>query len=140
MDIKPIRSARDYRNALRRIEALWDSAADSPESDELDVLATLVEAYERDHFPIHLPDPVAAIQFRLEQQGLDSRALVGVIGGRPRVYEVLHRKRSLSLNMIRNLSEKFGIPVQVLVQPVRGRKKIRRLGTRLRQVQLKKSA
>jgi HTH-type transcriptional regulator / antitoxin HigA len=140
MDIKPIRSERDYHSALRRIEELWDSPAGSAEHDELDVLATLVEAFEREHFPMRLPDPIAAIRFRLEQQGLDSRALIGVIGGRPRVHEVLHHKRSLSLNMIRNLNEKFGIPVDVLIKPLRGRKKTRRLGARPRQVQLKKSA
>jgi HTH-type transcriptional regulator/antitoxin HigA len=82
-------------------------------------LATLAEAYEREHFPIDPPDPIEAIRFRLEQQGLDAHALVGVIGGRSRVYEVMERKRALSLTMIRLLHQRFGIPAEVLIQPVR---------------------
>jgi len=119
MNIKPIRKVRDYRQALQRLEALWDSAAHSAESDELDILATLIDAYERDHFPIDLPDPVEAVRFRLEQQGQDSRALIGVIGQRTRVYEVMQGKRPLSLNMIRRLHKQFGIPAEVLIQPAR---------------------
>jgi HTH-type transcriptional regulator / antitoxin HigA len=86
-----------------------------------DVLATLVEAYEQKHFPIDPPDPIEAIRFRLEQQGLDPRALVGVIGGRSRVYEVMQRKRALSLEMIRRLHQRFGIPADVLIRPSRRR-------------------
>lgn len=128
MDIKPIKSEGDYEKALQRVESLWNAPEGSAESDELDVLATLIEAYERDHYPVGLPDPVEAIRFRLEQQGKDSRALIGVIGGRTRVYEVLRGKRSLSLNMIRELHEKFGIPANVLIQP--GRKNRKRAGGR----------
>src|SRR5205807_4269751 len=119
MDIKPIKREADYERALRRVEELWDSREGSPESDELEILATLIEAYEREHYPIDMPDPVEAIKFRLEQEGKDSRALIGVIGQRTRVYEVLRGKRSLSLNMIRELHDKFGIPASVLIQPGR---------------------
>src|SRR5258708_34100580 len=121
MEIKPIKNERDYEQALRRVESLWNSPEGSPESDELDVLATLIEAYEREHYPLELPDPVEAIKFRLEQEGKDSRALIGVIGQRTRVYEVLRGKRSLSLNMIRQLHDKFGIPPSVLIHPRRNK-------------------
>jgi HTH-type transcriptional regulator/antitoxin HigA len=117
MDIKPIRNERDYQRALRRVESLWDSPKGSAGSDEMDVLATLIDAYEREHYPVDTPDAVAAIEFRLEQQGKDARALVGVIGGRSRVHEVLRRKRPLSIQMIRALHTKFGIPANVLIQP-----------------------
>jgi len=142
MDIKPIKNERDYEQALRRVESLWQSSEGSAESDELDVLATLIEAYERDRYPIDLPDPVEAIKFRLEQENKDSRSLIGVIGQRTRVYEVLRGKRSLSLNMIRALHDKFGIPANVLIQPARKtRKPTSRLTTRrLRSTTLKKSA
>jgi HTH-type transcriptional regulator/antitoxin HigA len=142
MDIKPIKNERDYEQALQRVESLWKSPEGSAESDELDVLATLIEAYELEHFPIDLPDPVEAIKFRLEQQGKDSRALIGVIGQRTRVYEVLRGKRSLSLNMIRELHDKFGIPASVLIQPGRKNRKTagRVTSRRLRGATLKKSA
>lgn len=123
MEIKPIKSEGDYERALQRVESLWNAPEGSAESDELDVLATLVEAYEREHYPVGLSDPVEAIRFRLEQQGKDSRALIGVIGQRTRVYEVLRGKRSLSLNMIRELHDKFGIPADVLIQPDRKRRR-----------------
>jgi HTH-type transcriptional regulator/antitoxin HigA len=119
MDIKPIKREADYERALRRVEELWDSPEGSPESDELEILTTLIEAYERKHFPIDLPDPIEAIKFRLEQTGKDPRALIGVIGQRTRVYEVMRGKRALSLNMIRSLHEKLDIPAEVLIQPGR---------------------
>src|SRR5712664_3231406 len=142
MDIKPIRGEADYERALRRVEELWNASEGSTESDELDVLATLIEAYEREHYPLELPDPVEAIKFRLEQEGKDSRALIGVIGQRTRVYEVLRGKRSLSLNMIRELHDKFGIPANVLIQPGRNRGKSsgRHTSRRLRSTAVKKSA
>jgi HTH-type transcriptional regulator/antitoxin HigA len=124
MDIKPIRTEADYDRALRRVEELWDSAEGSTESDEVDILTTLIEAYEREHYPIDLPDPVEAIKFRLEQTGKNSRALIGIIGQRTRVYEVMRGKRQLSLNMIRNLHEKLDIPADVLIQPARRYRKI----------------
>lgn len=142
MNIRPIKNEQDYDEALRRVELLWDSPEGSPESDELDVLVTLAEAYEEEHYPMDFPDPIEAIKFRLEQQGLDSRALVGVIGQRTRVYEVLQGKRPLSLNMIRNLHDKLGIPASVLIQPgMRKRKPVARRSSRLSgRINLKKSA
>jgi len=127
MEIRPIKEEVDYERALRRVEELWDSPKSSPQSDELDVLVTLIEAYEREHYPIDLPDPIEAIKFRLEQKGKDLRSLVGVIGQRTRVYEVMRGDRPLSLNMIRSLHEKLGIPAEVLIQPVRrkGRSSVR---------------
>lgn len=129
MDIKPIKGEADYERALHRVEELWDSPESSAESDELDVLATLIDAYEREHYPIDFPDPIEAIKFRLEQNGKDTRALIGVIGQRTRVYEVMRGKRPLSLNMIRNLHAKLDIPAEVLIQPAR---KGRRVGVHRR--------
>jgi HTH-type transcriptional regulator/antitoxin HigA len=119
MEIKPLRTRADHERALREIERLWGARKSTADGDRLDVLATLAEAYEREHFPIDPPDAIEAIRFRLEQQGLDAHALVGVIGGRSRVYEVMERKRALSLTMIRRLHQRFGIPAEVLIQPVR---------------------
>lgn len=121
MKIKPIRTEQDYIAALYRIEMLWGSAEETPGGDELDVLVTLVEAYETDRYAVDLPDPIEAIKFRLEQEGKDYRALVGVIGQRSRVYEVMRRARPLSLNMIRRLHSRLRIPAQVLIQPPRER-------------------
>jgi HTH-type transcriptional regulator / antitoxin HigA len=119
MEISPIKTESDYAAAMRRIEAVCGAAPGTPEGDELDVLATLAEAYERQHYPIDLPDPVEAIKFRLEQEGKDYRALIGVIGQRTRVYEVMRRARPLSLNMIRKLHSQLEIPAEVLIQPAR---------------------
>jgi HTH-type transcriptional regulator/antitoxin HigA len=124
------------------VEELWDSPEGSAESDELDILATFVEGYEQEHYPMDLPDPIEAIKFRLEQNGKDSRALIGVIGQRTLVYEVMQGKRPLSLNMIRNLHEKFDIRAEVLIQPA-GRKRkvdVRRSSARLRRASMRKSA
>jgi HTH-type transcriptional regulator/antitoxin HigA len=142
MDIKPIRSESDYERALRRVEELWDSPKGSAESDELDILSTLIEAYEQEHYPIELPDPIEAIKFRLEQKGKNSSALIGVIGQRTRVYEVMQGKRPLSLNMIRNLHQEFDIPAEVLIQPARRKRKIdvRRSSARPRRGSMRKSA
>lgn len=119
MEISPIKSESDYGAAMRRIESLWGADPGTPEGDELEILITLAEAYERQHYPIDLPDPVEAIKFRLEQEGRDYRALVGVIGQRTRVYEVMRRARPLSLNMIRKLHNQLEIPAEVLIQPIR---------------------
>ena len=142
MDIKPIKREADYERALRRVEELWDSPEGSAESDELEILTTLIEAYEREHYPIDLPDPIEAIKFRLEQTGKDSRALIGVIGQRTRVYEVLRGKRPLSLNMIRSLHEKLDIPAEVLIQPARrGRRAdVHHRGTSLKRGGMRKLA
>ena len=141
MNIKPIKTERDYKAVLRRVDELWNSPQGSPEEDELTVLATLIDAYEEEHYPVNLPDPIEAIKFRLEQQGLDSRALIGVIGQRSRVYEILRGKRTLTLNMIRNLREKFGISADALIQGARKARTRRvRETSSLRKRQLKKSA
>jgi len=125
MKVKPIRSDSDYQATLRRIEELWGSPVGSSGGDELEVLVTLVEAFEREHYPVDLPDPVEAIRFRLEQNGSDIRALIGVIGQRTRVYEVMRGDRPLSLNMIRKLHQKLQIPADVLIQPARKQRRRR---------------
>ncbi len=116
MNIRPIRSEEDYRAALREIEQIMDAGPGSPEGDRLDVLATLVEAWERTNYPIDFPDPVEAIRFRMEQQGLTVDDLVPIIGRRNRVYEVLARKRPLTLRMIEGLHEVLGIPAESLLK------------------------
>src|SRR2546423_3573963 len=141
MNIRPIRTERDYKAALRRVDEVWNSPEGSPEEDEMIVLATLIGAYEEEHYPMDLPDPIEAIKFRLEQQGLDTRALIGVIGQRSRVYEILRGKRTLTLNMIRKLREKFGISADALIQGARKTRTRRvRETSSLRKRQLKKSA
>lgn len=117
MHINPIKTEADYRATLREIEGLMHAEADTPEGDRLDVLVTLVEAYERVHFPMDLPDPIEAIKFRMEQQSLTVDDLVPVIGRRNRVYEVLNRNRNLSIGMIRRLHDQLGISADVLIQP-----------------------
>jgi HTH-type transcriptional regulator/antitoxin HigA len=123
MRIKPIRTDADHKRALRKIELLWGAAEGTLEGDALDVLVTLVNAYEEQRWPIDLPDPIEAIRFRLEQQGKDDRALIDVIGTRSRVYEVMRGRRPLSLRMIRALHEKFGIPAEVLIRPLKRRRR-----------------
>ena len=123
MEIKPIRSEADHDEALREIEGLWGSPEGTPKGERLEVLLTLVEAYERAQHPIDAPDPIEAIRFRLEQQGADRQALIGIIGNRTRVYEVMRGDRALSLAMIRNLHERLGIPAEVLIRPVAKRRK-----------------
>jgi HTH-type transcriptional regulator / antitoxin HigA len=115
MDIRPIRTKRDYERALQRIESLMDAEFGTDEGDELEVLATLVDVYEEKHFPMGAADPVEAILFRMAQQGLERKDLEAFIGSRHRVSEVLNRKRGLSLDMIRRLHAGLGIPLEVLV-------------------------
>lgn len=117
--LRPIRSDDDYAAAMAEIERLWGSSLGTPEGDKLDVLATLVEAYEKQHFPIDPPDPIEAIKFRMEQQGLTRKDLEPIIGTRGRVAEVLSGKRGLTLAMIRRLAETMAIPAAVLIQPSR---------------------
>lgn len=116
MNIKPIRTKSDYRAVLTEIESLMGAKARTPQGDRLDVLVTLVEAYERMHFPMDLPDAVDAIRFRMEQQNLSIEDLEPVIGRRNRVYEVLARKRPLTLRMIEGLHSEFGIPAESLLR------------------------
>ena len=123
MLIKPIKTDADHTAALREIERLWGADERTSEGDRLEVLTTLVEAYEQAHFPMDAPDPIEAIKFRLEQQGADKKTLIGVIGNRTRVYEVLRRDRPLSLAMIRRLNQTLNIPAEVLIRPVRIRKR-----------------
>lgn len=115
MDIKPIKSKRDYRRALKAIERFMDAKPDTPQGDALDVLATLVDKWEQEHYPIRSPDPVSAIRFAMEQRGLSRRDLEPLIGSRARVAEVLNGKRSLTLSMIRRLHQSLGIPADELI-------------------------
>ena len=119
IEIKPIRNEADYEAALAEIEQLWGARSGTPEGDRLDVLATLIDAYEAEHYPIDPPDPIEAITFRMEQQGLTRKDLEGILGTRTRVAEVLNRRRGLSINMIRKLHEKLGISAEVLIRPTR---------------------
>lgn len=114
--IKPIKSERDYRAALKEIDRLMDARANTRDGDRLDVLATLVEAWERKHHAIAVPDPVRAIEFAMEQRGLSRRDLEPVIGSRARVAEVLNRRRNLTLPMIRRLVKSLNIPAEVLIR------------------------
>jgi len=123
MQIKPIKTEADHDAALHEIERLWGSPEGSVAGDRLEVLTTLVEAYEQAHFLIDVPDPIEAIKFRLEQQGEDQKALIGVTGNRTRVYDFLRRDRGLSLSMIRRLNRKLEIPADVLIRPMRRRKR-----------------
>lgn len=116
MQIKPIKSAEDHEAALTRIDELWDAEPNTPDGDELEVLVTLVTAYEEKEFPIEAPDPIEAIRFRMEQLGLVDKDLVPYLGTRSRVSEILNRKRSLSINMIRNLHSGLRIPLNCLIQ------------------------
>jgi len=118
IQIHPIRTERDHENAVARIAQLITAAPGSPEGDELDVLATLVDAYESKHHAISAPDPVTAIQFRMEQQGLNRKDLEPLIGSRARVSEVLTRKRNLTLNMVRRLKQGLGISADLLIGPL----------------------
>ena len=120
MEIKPTKTKADYKRALKEIETLMPARAGSPEGERLDVLATLVEAYERRHFPMDLPDPIAAIRFSMEQKGLAAKDLVPMIGQINRVYEILNGKRPLTLQMIRRLHRELGIPAESLIRETAG--------------------
>jgi HTH-type transcriptional regulator/antitoxin HigA len=116
MNIKPIKNDEDYKAALAEAETLMDAEPNTPEGDLLDLWVTLIENYENKHFPMDLPDPVAAITFCMERKGLTPKDLVPCIGRLNRVYEVLNYKRSLSLRMIRNIHENLGIPLDILLR------------------------
>jgi HTH-type transcriptional regulator / antitoxin HigA len=115
MEIKPIKTELDYTGAIQRIEALWGAKKDTPAGDELDLLITLVEAYEMKHFPIAPPDPVDAIKFRMEQMGMTNSDMVKYIGSQSRVSEILNRKRKLTLGMIKSLYKDLKISPEVLL-------------------------
>lgn len=116
MTIKPIKSKKDYQQALNRLEVIFDAKKGSSEGDELEILGILIEKYEDEHFPIGFPDPVEAIKFRMEQMGYNQADLAKVIGLKSRASEILNKKRKLSLEMIRQLNEILKIPTEVLIQ------------------------
>jgi HTH-type transcriptional regulator/antitoxin HigA len=118
-DVKPIRSDADYNAAMAEVETLWGAKLGTPAGDRLDVLATLIDAYESEHFAIDPPDPIEAIKFRMDQKGLTRKDLEKIIGTRTRIAEVLNRKRGLSIGMIRRLHEELGISADVLIRPSR---------------------
>lgn len=115
MDIKPIKTETDYNNSIKRIEELWGAKKDSAEGDELDLLCTLVESYEMRHFPISAPDPIDAIQFRMEQMGMSKSDMVKYLGAQSRVSEIFTRKRKLTLKMVKSLYNDLKIPADVLL-------------------------
>ena len=119
MRIKPIKTEADYHVALKEIERIFDAAPGTREGDRLEILTTLVEAYEEKHFHIPLPDPIGAILYFMETRGLTRRGLERYIGSRARVSEILNRKRPLTMEMIRSLHQGLGIPAEVLIQPYR---------------------
>ncbi len=116
-ELKPIRTKADYERALMQLEALWGAKSGTRDGDRLDILATLIDAYEAEHYPMDPPDPIEAVKFRIEQQGLSRKDLEPLIGTRTRVAEILNRKRSLSISMIRRLHEQLGISAEVLIRP-----------------------
>ncbi|WP_063996917.1 helix-turn-helix domain-containing protein [Bradyrhizobium sp.] len=116
MEIAPIKSNRDYRRVLKEIETLMSARRNTPEGDRLDVLVTLVEAWERKHYRLDLPDPVEAIKYHMEQSCLQPKDLIPFIGSRNRVHEVLNGRRELTLSMIRRLHEGLGIPAESLIK------------------------
>jgi HTH-type transcriptional regulator/antitoxin HigA len=117
MKIQPIRNETDYRVALAEIERLWDAAPGAPAGDRLEVLATLVEAYEEKSDPIDPPDPIEAIRYRMESRGLNRKDLDAILGDRQRVEEILGCKRRLTISMIRKLNEALGISADILIRP-----------------------
>ena len=116
MNIKPIKSEEDYRNAIQRLDEIFDAPAGTPESDEADVLGLLIDEYEKKHYPIEAPDPIEAIRIRMEEMQLKQSDLVGIIGGKSRVSEVLNRKRKLTVEMIRNLAAKLNLSADTLIK------------------------
>ena len=116
MNIKPIRNEADYQKALVRLEVIFDAKRGTDEGDELEILAIVIDNYESDNFPIGMPDPISAINFRMEQMGLKQKDLVEMIGFKSRVSEIMNKKRKLTLDMIRKLNKKLHIPTEVLIQ------------------------
>lgn len=117
MELRPIKTESDYQNALTEIEKLFDAKPDSPELDRLDILTTLVEAYEQQHHPIDAPDPISAILYYLEARGLSDRDLAASMGDTEQVTAILNRQQPLNLDIIRRLNQDFGIPAEVLIKP-----------------------
>ena len=115
MNIKPIKTKKDYENALKRIDALFNAKPNTPDGDLLDILVTLVEAYEQKHFAIAPPDPIEAIKFRMDQLGMKQSDIAKVIGGKNRASEILNKKRELTAKMMRDLHKKLNIPAESLL-------------------------
>lgn len=115
MKIKPIKSEKDYQKALSRLEIIFDAEPDTKEGDEAEILSLLIENYENEHFQIDPPDPIEAIKFRMEQMNLKQKDLIGIIGGKSRVSEVLNKKKKLTVEMIRELEHHLKIPSSVLI-------------------------
>lgn len=115
MKLKPIKSEQDYRNALKRLELIFDAPTDSTEGDEAEILSLLIENYENEHYPIDAPDPIEAIKIRMEELNLRQKDLVGIIGGKSRVSEILNRKKRLTIDMVRELEKILNISASVLV-------------------------
>lgn len=116
MTVKPLKTEEDYQRALQRLEDIFDALPNTEEGDELEVLSILIDAYEKQHHPIDLPDPVEAIKFRMDQLSLKQKDLVAIVGFKSRVSEILNRKRKLNLDMIRKLNQSLQIPTEVLIQ------------------------
>jgi HTH-type transcriptional regulator/antitoxin HigA len=114
MNIRPIKTEEDYTATINQIENLMDARPNTPQMDTLEVLTTLVEAYEEQHYKIDAPDPIEAIKFRMEQEGLKQKDLVSIVGSKSRVSEILNRKRKLTIEMIRNLHRQLHIPIESL--------------------------
>ena len=116
MKIKPIRSDKDYYNALDRLEQIFDSPIGTDEGDEAEILSLLIENFENTHYPIEAPDPIEAIKIRMEEMSLKQKDLIGIIGAKSKVSEILNKKRKLTLEMIRNLAEKLNLSVSILIK------------------------
>ena len=116
MTIKPIKTAKDYQEALGRLEIIFDEKKNSPRGDELEMLSILIDKYENEHFPVGFPDPIEAIKFRMEQLGYNQADLAKIVGLKSRASDILNRKRKLSLDMIRQLQSSLKIPTEVLIQ------------------------
>lgn len=123
MSLKPIKTEKDYRNALEHLEVIFDASIDTKEGDEAEILSLLIENYENEHYPIEAPDPIEAIKIRMEELNLRQKDLVGIIGGKSRVSEVLNRKKRLTVDMIRELERILQISASVLVNNYRLLKK-----------------
>lgn len=124
MTLKLIKSEQEYQAALERLDQLFDSKTGTPESDEADVLALLVDEYEKNNFPIEAPDPIEAIKIRMEEMDLKQKDLVGIIGGKSRVSEVLNRKKKLTVEMVRNLAVHLNLSSQILINDYNLTKKV----------------
>lgn len=116
MKIKPIRSDEDYYNALERLEQIFDAPIGTDEGDEAEILSLLIENFENTHYPIEAPDPIEAIKIRMEEMSLKQKDLIGIIGAKSKVSEILNKKRKLTLEMIRNLAEKLNLSVSILIK------------------------